>query len=164
MIILFILFIFFLLIENLFLPALIGPQTFLISPLFLAGLVIYGKNFKTGFIQACIFLLVWEIFSGFQVGSFIMPFVITAGLYIWLNHFLGISSGLKEGSIGAGLAGGALSMTVFVYAYSWLFLFFNSAYDLVTATQELKILAMNSLLATVAWSVFFVILFKYARK
>lgn len=162
--ILFVFFIFFLLLENLFLPALIGPKTFLISPLFLAGLIIYGKSTKIRLIQVCIFLLLWEIFSGFKIGSFVIPFGITAGIYIWLNHFLNISSGLEEGGVLAGLVGGALTMTAFVYTYSWLFIFLNSSYNLAGSWYELITLVTSSILPTVGWSIGLVILFKYALR
>lgn len=159
--ILFFFFILFLALENLLLPALIGPKTFLISPLFLAGLIIYGKNFKTALVQACIFLLVWEFYSGVQIGSFIIPFAITAVLYIWLNHFIDIRSGLSEGHIVPSLLGGMITLTLFIYLYSWLFIFYNSPRDIVAVTQQLAILAKNSYLMTLSWSVFFVILFRY---
>ena len=162
--ILFLFFIFFLLLENLFLPALVGPQNFLISPLFLAGLIIYAKNIKIKFIQAAIFLLFWEVFSGFRIGSLVIPFVITAGLYIWINNFLEISSGLRESDTFLAFVGGVVTMVTFVYINSWFFLFFNSSYDAMTALNELITLLTNSIFQTMGWSAGFVVLFKYALR
>lgn len=159
--ILFLFFILFLSLENLLLPALIGPKTFLVSPLFLAGLIIYGKNFKTALAQACIFLLVWEFYSRVQIASFIIPFTITAVLYIWLNRFTEVRSGLSEGHFIPSLLGGMITLILFIYLYSWLFIFYNSSHDIVAVTQQLAILAKNSYLMTLSWSVLFVILFRY---
>ncbi len=160
----FILFVFFLLVENLFLPALIGPRAFLITPLYLAGLIIYGDSTKLRLFQACGFLLAWEIFSGFSIGSLVIPFAITTGLYIGLNHYLDISSALKEGGMVPAILGGALTLTIFVYTYSFLFIFFNSSYNLADSWRQLLMLVRASAFSTTGWSVGFVILYKYALR
>lgn len=157
-------FIFFLILENLFLPALIGPGTLLISPLFLSGLIIYGGNTRLKLAQVCILLLLWELYSGFRIGSFIIPFGITTGLYIWLNRFLNIDSVLKEGGWLAGLVGGALTMTIFVYFYSWLYLFLNSSYNIATSWHQWVLFVASSVLSTVSWSIGLVILYKYVLR
>lgn len=158
------LFIFFIILESLFLPALIGSRSFLITPLFLTGLILYGNNTKLKFIQVCFFIILWELYSGFRISSFLIPFCITTGIYIWLNRFLNISTGLKEGGVLASLAGGALTMSIFVYAYSWLFLFLNSSYNIAASWFELKTLITSSVFSTIGWSIGFVILFKYALR
>lgn len=155
-------FILLLLAENLFLPALIGPKTFLISPLFLVGLIIYGEHTKLRFFQVMAFLFAWEIFSGFNLGHFALPFGATVVIYLWLNHFLNISAGLKESNFTAGWIGGTITMSLFILLYSLFFIFLGSSYNISSTFNEFKTLVFNSIFQIIGWSASFVILFRYA--
>ena len=81
-------FIFFLIFENLILPALTGPEPFLITPLFVLAMVVYSQDIKLRFIQGLIFLVVAELFSRAMLGSFGIPFAITIIIFVCLYSYL----------------------------------------------------------------------------
>ncbi len=157
-------FIFLLSLENLLLPALIGAETFFIVPLFAVAMIVYGENVRTRLVQALLFLLIEEYFSGAAIGSFVVPFLLVAGIYIWLNLFLDIGSGLRESSSLMSILGGIFTLLLLVYLYSALFIFFRSSYDILLAWAELKILVGASILQLSGWATAFLILFKYMLK
>ena len=157
-------FILFLILDNLILPALIGTQEFLVTPTLLIAILFYHSKPRTGLIVTLIFALVAEIFSGFGIGSFIIPFGITALLYIWLNRFLAINYGLKEEMTFFGIIKSSLIITSFVYVYSWFFIFLDSSYSFALTWDQWKILVLNSLTQTLGWSIGLSIFFKYVFK
>ena len=159
-----IIFIFFLLLENLLLPALIGPQEFLITPLFLLGMVAYGSDMKKRFIMASIFMLTAELFSKSEIGSFVLPFIVTVLIYIWLNRHLSMSSNLQENYSFSGVIIGSLLMILFLYLYSLFFIFFSSAYDLSVTVKEWQILLRSSFFPMSLWSLGLTFLFKYVLR
>ena len=156
--------IFLLVLENLFLPALVGAETFLIVPLFTAAMIVYGENVRTRLAQALLFLFIEEYFSGAAIGSFAIPFLIAAGIYIWLNLFLNISSGLRESGSLISLLGGIFTLLLLVYLYSSLFIFLRSSYNISITWEELRILIKTSLLQLSGWAAVFLIVFKYILK
>ncbi len=158
------LFIFFLLLENLFLPALIGPEPFFIVILFITAMLIYSQNIKPRLIQATVFLFIAEIVSGAGYGSFIIPFAIIACLYLWLNRYLEISSSLQESGSYFGILGGLFVISLFVFGYSFLSLFIQASYNIVGAWQNFVPLIKISAYQTLLWAFFFVILFKYVLR
>lgn len=160
----FLILIFLLFLENLFLPALIGAETFLIVPLFTAAMIVYGENVRTRLIQALLFLFIEEYFSGAAIGSFIIPFLLAAGIYLWLNVFLNIGSGLRESNSLMSILGGVFTLLLIVYLYSSLFIFLRSSYNILITWEELMILVRTSLLQLSGWAAAFVILFKYILK
>lgn len=156
--------IFLLFLENMFLPALIGAETFLIVPLFAVAMVVYGENVKTRLAQALLFLFIEEYFSGAAIGSFVIPFLFAAGIYIWLNLFLNIGSGLRESSSLLSILGGIFAILLLVYLYSSLFVLLRSSYDILSVWGEFRILVGASILQLSGWAVAFLILFKYILK
>lgn len=157
-------FIFLLVLENLLLPALIGAESFLIVPLFAISTIIYTENIKSRLIQALLFLLIEEYFSGIAIGGFIVPFMLTAGIYIWLNLFLNISSNLREEGSILNILVSVLILLLFLYVYSALFIFFRSSYDIFKTWEELKILVTTSVFQLSGWAIIFSVLFKYVIK
>src|SRR3989338_315967 len=150
--VLFLIFILFLLLENLLLPALLGPKDFLIVPLFLMALLTHGKNYKKSLILALGCLLIAEIFSGIDSGSYLIPFSITAVLFIWLNRFLDMSSGLRENHSFSCLVLGGLTISFFIAIYSWIFIFLNSSYSLVSSWSDWWLFIKTSSTEILAWS------------
>lgn len=156
--------IFLLFLENLLLPALIGAETFLIVPLFVFAMIVYGENIRTRLAQAILFLFIEEYFSGAAIGSFIIPFLLATGIYIWLNLFLDIGSGLRESNSVLSILGSIFTILSLVYLYSSLFIFFRSSYNILSAWEEFKILVGASILQLSGWAAAFLILFKYILK
>src|SRR3989344_3452129 len=155
-------FIFFILLEGLFLPALIGPSPLLITQIFILALVIYNPNWKTIFFQALPFILVKEFFSGSGFGDFLLPFLITVGIYLWLNKFLNIAENLKENISFSGLALSIFMLAVLNYIYSWFFILHNtSSYNIILAWKYWQSVFSAYLSATLGWSTAMSILFKY---
>lgn len=156
--------IFLLFLENMFLPALIGAETFLIVPLFAVVMIVYGENVRIRLAQAILFLFIDEYFSGAAIGSFVIPYLLAAGIYIWLNLFLNIGSGLRESGSLLSILGGIFTILLLVYLYSSLFILLRSSYDILSAWEEFKILVTASILQLSGWAVAFLILFKYILK
>lgn len=157
-------FIFFVVLESLLLPALMGPKAFLITSLFVLAMVIYGRSIRPRLIQAVIFLFFAEVFSGAKVGSFIIPFIITAGFYIWINRFLDIKTNLRESDTIFSIFSGTLVLALLVYVYSFFFILNKPPYNIVEALAGLKILIQISIFQTLGWSVALAVIFKYVLK
>ena len=155
------LFLLFLLLENLLLPALLGPKSFLIIPLFVFAVVVYGNNIKLNIVQAIIFLLITETFSGSGFGDIVLPFLVVVALYLWLNRFLDINSTLKESGIWTSLFSGTLSLTLLALFFSYVFLFFQLSYNFLEAWQMAIVLMKTSISQIIGWALAFVIIFKY---
>lgn len=158
------LFLLLLLLENLFLPALMGPKPFLIVPLFVLALVVYGQNTKLRLAQAVVFLIIAEMFSASGFGSMVLPFIIVVILYLWWNRFLNIRFSLQESSSFMGLLGGTLFLTLLAFIYSYVFLFFRSSNSVIEAWELVLILIKTSMYQNGGWALAFVILFRiYSR-
>jgi hypothetical protein len=158
------LFVFFLVLESLILPALIGAQPFLITLLFIIALLVYSQNSKVSLLQAFIFLLASEIFLALRLDSLIVPFAITAIIYLWINRFLEIGTGLRESSSLIGILGGIIVLSVLVSIYSYIFLFFESSFSFIDAWNNYLFFVRLSVFQTLVWALFFVVLFKYLLK
>jgi len=124
--ILFFLYIFFLVLENLLLPAIAGPGLFLITPVFLLAVIIHTSNFKKAIVQLITFGLVGELFMGSRVGSSLMPLVTTAFVYFIINHFIEMKAGLDGVASSKVILGRSFILTGLSYIYFWFFIFFNS--------------------------------------
>ena len=161
---LFFFFIFFLFLENLFLPALIGPQEFTITPLFLIAAIAYGSDLKKSLIKALIFLLIAEIFVGVDNGAYLIPFLVVALIYFGLNKLLSINSNLRESNSLPGILFSSLTILLFLYMYSLFMIFFNSSYDIPATFSQWFELLKTSVFAMFLWSVGLTILFKYVLK
>lgn len=158
------LFCLFLLLENLLLPALLGPKPFLIILTFVFTIFIYSENVKLKFAQAIIFLGINEIFSYSEFGSMILPFTIVALLYFGLNHYLNIKSSLQESSFFTGLFGGAVFLTLLAFLYSYVFLFFQLSNNILEAWQSALVFIKTSFYQTFGWALVLVVIFKYVFK
>ena len=161
---LFFFFVFFLLVENLFLPALIGPQEFLVTPLFLIALTAYGSNFKNKIFQALILLLLAEIFAGVDIGDYLVPFLAAVLVYFWLNKLLSINSSLRESYSLLGIVSSSLVILALLYLYSLFFIFLNSSYSISTTLSQWAGLLKTSSFAMFLWSLGLTFLFKYVLK
>lgn len=157
-------FLFFLLLENLILPALIGPHMFSITVLFLIGLAVYSSSLKVRIVHIGILLLIAEIFTGNNIGNFLIPFGITVIIYLWLNRFFSISSGVQESNSFAGIIGGSIAIMAVFYLYSWFFILFGSSYNINSSLTEWRIFLAASIFSTLSWAVGFAILFKYVLR
>lgn len=157
-------FLFLLLIENLFLPALIGLRSFSIIPLFLTAYLLFGNNSKKRLIQLALFMLANEIFAGVAIGTFLIPFSAITLIYLWLNKYLNINAGLRESDSITTVLTGTVAMIIFFYAYSFLYIYLQSSYSLSESLNEFKTLFLTSILTISIWSVSFGLIFKYVFK
>ncbi len=158
-------FIFFLILENLFLPALIGPGPFLATQIFILAVIVYSKSWKELAVTALLFILIKEFVSGNGVGSLMVPFFITAGLYLIINRFLNIRDNLAENNSLSGLIVSTLVLVSFNFIYAWFYILYHAAsYNVGSAWNYWVSLPMMSLFSTLGWSVGISILFKYVLK
>src|SRR3989338_1622837 len=155
------LFFLFLLLENLLLPALVGPRSFLIVPLFVFAIVVYGNNTKLRLTQAIVFLIITEMFSASGFGDMILPFLIVIALYWWTNSFLDIKLTLRESGVLASFLGGAFFLSLLAFLFSYAFLFLQLSYSFLEAWQMVIILIKTSVYQIGGWALAFVIIFKY---
>ena len=162
--VLFLFFIFFVVLESLFLPALIGPKAFLVIPLFALATIIYSRRITLRLVQVVTFLFFTEIFSGARVGSFMIPFIITAVFYVWINKFLDVTTNLNETNTLSSILVGILALNLLVYLYSFFFILNQLSYSVVSVWAGFKILIQTSFFETLGWSVVLVMLFKYVIK
>lgn len=162
--ILFLFLILFLVVENLVLPALIGPKIFFIVPLFISGIIVYSQNIKRKLIHAGLFLLVTEIFLGHNIGDLLLPFSVTALIYLWLNRFLSLESGLQENDSFGSIIGGSLVIATIFYVFSFFFILAESSYSITHTWAEWIILLPASSFSVLGWSLALTILFKYVLK
>lgn len=158
------LFVLFAALENLLLPALIGPRVFFIIPIFVLCILVYGDDTKAQLLKAGIFLFIAELISGARIGSSIIPFGITAVIYIWLNRFLDIRSGIKDSESSGGAILSSFIITLLVYLYSWFYIFIQSSYSIDLAWNEWRMMALGSLVQTLGWSAGLSVLFKYVLR
>ena len=147
--------------ENLLLPAFIGPRPFLIFPLFILAIIVYGKNYTLNIFQAAIFVFIVESFSGISLGKMFIPLGITTGVYIWLNRFIDLRFGFKDDLSVSNILTATLIITFLGYVYSWFFIFFGSSYNFISVWDEWKILLISSLLYTFIWASIYSLIFKY---
>src|SRR3989344_5080219 len=122
---LFFIYILFLVLENLLLPAIEGTELFLITPIFILAIIVNASDFKKAVIQLAIFSLVGELFTGAQIGSSLIPLLITAFVYFSIDHFIEISAGLDNAVSFAVILARSFVLMVLSYIYSWLFIFFS---------------------------------------
>jgi hypothetical protein len=158
------LFIFFLLVENLFLPALIGPEPFFITMIFVFTMIVYTRNIRSRLILAGVFLFLSQIIAGAGYFSFLIPFYIVGLIYIWASHYLEISPGLQDSNSFLSLLAGAIVLLLLVSAYSFIYLFLGSSFNLAGTWADFIILIKTSVYQNLVWSFFFVILFKYVLR
>lgn len=161
----FLVFILFLFLENIILPAVIGPSQFLITPVFILGLLVYGPDWKVLPYQVLPLALITEFLTRENLGSLVIPFAIVGVIFITINRFLNLSQSQELSKKGlSDLLIGASMLVIFSYIYSGLFIFFNTAYSLSTAWYEFGIFFKNSLLGLFGWSIVISMLFKYVLK
>lgn len=161
----FLIFIFLLLLDNLILPALIGPKQFLITPVFIWGLLVYGNGWRTLLHQVIPFVLITEFFAGESLGHLIIPFGLTGAIYLVCDKFINLSQNLRQRTRPlSGLIPGILILIVFNYAYSGLFILIDTSYNLSISWHELTVFLKNSLLSLLIWSILISVIFKYVLK
>lgn len=162
--IIYLLFIFLLLLENIFLPALTGLGFFLITPLFVISVFMYSRGWKPLIFKAVPFILIEEIFTGIGFGEFLLPMFVTWLIYFWLNRFINIGDQFRENISFAGIAVSLVLLAVFGNIYSWLFIFINNNYNFYLSSIQFKLFFTSSFLSVLGWSAAVSILFKYALK
>ena len=172
-IILFLIYILFLVFENLLLPAIAGPELFLVTPIFILAIIVNSSNFKKAMIELIIFGLVGELFTGAHLGSSLIPLIITAFVFFAIDHFIEMRAGLDSGASLMVILGRSFILLCLAYIYSWLFIFFGSSNGFGTLTTSNISLAWDtwSILLSVGtavtifiWSCVFSIIFAYVLK
>lgn len=158
----FFIFIFCLFLENLILPAFLGPKQFFITPLFLIGLLVYGNGQRTLLYQVIPLVFIAEFFVGENFGRLIIPFGLTGIIYVIIDKFVNLSQnrGHNNKTLSS-LMVGILIIILFSFIYAGLFIFFNASHDFNISWHEFIIFLESSLLILVIWSIIISILFKY---
>lgn len=160
--VLFFIFLFFLLVNNLLLPALVGPKEFLVVPVFLMSVIVYSGSFKLVVVRGVVFSLTAELLSGMKFGDILVPFSCAVLIYLWISSFLEIKSGLTESSWPIIVLGSSLFLIFLTYIYSWGFIFNQSSYSLITTWSEWKLLFHGDIIInTFLWAAAFSYLFHY---
>ncbi len=157
-------FLFLLLLENMFLPALIGPKPILITPLFIIAILIYRKDWKIFILQAVPLVLLEEFFTGIGFGRILLPITFTWLLYVWTDKFINLNDDLKEDISPKGLLVASAVLALFVFFYSGLFIFSDNGYNVLKSFVQFELFFKNSLLSILGWSLAISILFKYVFK
>jgi|SRR3989338_4325561 len=160
-ILLILLFIFFLLAENVLLPALIGPGPIFITPLFLMGMLVYGRNLKHQFLKISFFLLLSVIFSGGDILITVSAFLITIAIYLLADYFLDIKSELSETFSISSITRGSFLIFLTGLLYSLIFMLFKLDLNLGESLNEWFVLLQSSGLSIIIWSIFLSVLFMY---
>lgn len=155
-------FLFFLLLENLLLPALIGPGPFLITEVFILGLVIYGRRWQTFAFQAVPLIIIEEIFTGIGIGKFLGPLAVTSLIYFWLNQFINFTEYLRDST--SNIMASAFILLTLGYLYSFLFVLFGNTHNIAASWNEWRIFFTASLWSMLGWSLAISALFKYVLK
>ncbi|OGN00572.1 MAG: hypothetical protein A3B91_01710 [Candidatus Yanofskybacteria bacterium RIFCSPHIGHO2_02_FULL_41_29] len=150
--------------ENLFLPALLGPRFFYIVPVFLLTTVLYNPSSKTKVSLVLIFLLITEIFSGHPIGAMLIPFIATFTVYLIANKYLNISSNLRENMSFSGVIMSFLIIALFAYLYSFFFIISRPPYDILDSLVKFSLFFTRSIFQTIIWPLVFTLLFKYVLK
>ena len=161
----FLTFILLLFLENLILPALIGPRQFFITPVFILGLLVYGNGWRTLLYQILPLVLIVEFFTGENFGHLIIPLGLTGVIYIMINKFINLNQSLgSEKKLLSNLVPSILILIIFSYIHVGIFIFFNTSYNFNTSWHEFTIFFKSSLLSLVGWSIVTSVLFKYVFK
>lgn len=161
----FLIFILFLFLENLFLPALIGPSQLFITVIFILALLIYGDGLKALLYQVIPFALIAEFFAGENWGHLVIPLGITGLIYIIINIFIDFGQNLKQKKKSfSNFMIGIFTLIVFNCVYVGLFIFLNTSYSFNASWYEFTIFFKSSLLSLVGWSVVISVLFQYVPK
>jgi len=171
--ILFFIYIFFLILENLLLPAIAGPELFLITPIFILAIIANSLNFKKAMFELVILGLIGELFIGAQIGSSLVPLIITAFVYFTLDRFIEIRAGLDSIASFTVILGRSLVLLCLSYIYSWFFIFLSSSQglDRFTASSLYAswsiwsiLLGIGTILTIFAWACIFSVIFAYVLK
>jgi hypothetical protein len=158
-------FIFLLLLENLILPAFIGPRQFFVTPIFIFGLLVYGNGWRTLLYQILPLILIAEFFTGENFGHLIIPLGLTGAIYLVINKFLNFGQNLRhERKFLSNFIPSVLILVTFNCIYAGLFIFLNTSYQLTNSWYEFTIFFKNSLFSLVGWSALISLLFKYVLK
>lgn len=161
----FFIFIFILLLENLILPAVIGPSQFFITIVFIFSLLMYGKGWRTLLYQIIPFVLITEFFTGENFGHLAIPFGITGVIYIMINKLVNLDQNLGQTkNFLADLITSTVILVMFSYIYAGLYILFNISYGLSASWYEFTIFFKSSLLSLAGWSILIPTLFKYVLK
>lgn len=163
--ILFCIYILFLVFENLLLPAIAGPELFLVTPIFLLAIIVNSSNFKKSILQVITFSLVGELFMGAQIGSSMIPLIITSFIYFSIDHFIEMRAGLDSSASFMVILGRSFVLLCLSYTYSWLFIFFSSSYSIYSSWDAWSILlSVGTAMTIFVWACVFSIIFAYVLK
>ncbi len=163
--VIFFIFILFLFLENLILPAIIGPSQLLVTTIFISGLLIYSNGWRILLYQVIPLVLITEFFIGENFGHLLIPFCLTGVIYIMMNKLINLSYNLEQGGkFLSDLILAILTLVIFNCVYAGLFIFFDTSYSLNTSWHEFIIFLKSSILSLVGWSALISVLFKYVLK
>ena len=171
--ILFFIYILLFIFENLLFPAIAGPEFFLITPIFILAIIINVSNFKKSMFQLVVFSLIGEFFIGAQIGSSLIPLIMTAFIYFAINHFIEMRASLDNLASFPVILGRSFILLCLSYSYLWFFIFFRSSYgfDMFTVSSIYAswdawriFLDLGTIVTIFIWSCLFSIIFAYVLK
>ena len=172
-IVLFLIYILFLVLENLLLPAIAGPELFLITPIFILAVIVNSSNFKKAMFLLIVFGLIGELFTGAQIGSNLVPLIIAAFVYFGIDRFIEMRANLDSTASFSVILGRSFVLLCLTYIYSWFVIFISSSngfanlalssiYESWDAWSIL--LNIGTILTIFTWSCVFSIIFAYVLK
>ena len=155
-------FAFFLILENLLLPSLIGPKIIIITQIFLLSIFIFGKKRSAVFIQAGIFSAGEEFFLGMRLGTIFIPIFITGLFYLWINNFIEFRSGLQDSSGFRVVIIAGIVLAFLYYLYSWIYIYIGSSFNAMNSLVGfMNLLDVKMIIGVFLWSGFSCLLWKY---
>lgn len=155
------LFVIFLLLDSIFLPALVGPREFLVMPVFVMSFLVNSENRKSALILGLIFSFVAGLLSNDQPGTAMAAYLATFLVFIWLTRFFDTAGTLKGAFSFRSLAKFVITAVLLVYCYSWFYIFISSDYSLVKVFREWPALLQGGILvSTIIWSAIMGVLFR----
>lgn len=157
----FLFFILFLVLENLFLPALIGPRPFLITPIFILALLIYRKNIKLWSFQAIVFSFVSSFFVGTDIQKIIIPLGLTAAFYLLLIKFLNFNEEMKNDITPSAFFWSVALLTMLSVFYSGIAILIDNYHNMAAGWEAFKTFLAGSIMTVAGWSLMLSIAFKF---
>lgn len=150
----------FLLLDNLLLPAAIGPGSFLITPIFILELI---RNFdfrKYSLGSIFILVLIAATISGNKIYQFVGALTFIFLICLVLNKFLNLRESARDDFFLPSVAKGILILFILGLIYSFFFNLLDNSFNLVLSLNEWKMFFATAWLSLVVWCAVITFLFK----
>lgn len=146
------------------LPAFLGPGPFFILPIFIIGLLLHASSWKILIFQLIPIILIMLLFTGANVMRLAAPLIVIFLICLGLNKFFDFTEQIKNNFSFINIMMGALLLLIFVLFYSFLFIFMDNSYNIITGWNKWRMFFAVSWLNIFSWSLVISILLKYVFK